>query len=82
METQKRLEVQLLAITELASSIFSQSAPQKEGLSAITLRSGTQLRGPSGESLDFAPITHEGTNTQRGIEHKEVFCTTEHEGVS
>ncbi|MED6211792.1 hypothetical protein PIB30_076922 [Stylosanthes scabra] len=50
MEAQKRIKVQLLTVAELASSVMRQfphatSPCQEEGLSAITLRSGTQLKG-------------------------------------
>ncbi|MED6141531.1 hypothetical protein PIB30_104388, partial [Stylosanthes scabra] len=87
METQKRIEVQLLVITELASSVISRFAPsaspcQEEGLSAITLHSGTQLKGPPSKSSDFSPITLKETDTRRDVEHKEEFPTIEQEAAS
>ncbi|MED6152594.1 hypothetical protein PIB30_093546, partial [Stylosanthes scabra] len=87
LENQKRLEAQLLTVAELASSVFRQSAPpmspcQEEGLGAITLRSVTQLKGPTGESPNSDSITSEERNLQRNVEHKEKLPTTEQETTS
>ncbi|MED6164001.1 hypothetical protein PIB30_085340 [Stylosanthes scabra] len=54
----------------------------EEGVSAITLHSGTRLKGPTGDSSDYAPITPEGTDTQRNVERKEEFPTIEQEAAS
>ncbi|MED6190949.1 hypothetical protein PIB30_111053, partial [Stylosanthes scabra] len=87
LENQKRLEAQLLTVAELASSVFGQSAPpmspcQEEGLGTITLRSGTQLKGPTGESPNSDSITSEERNLQRNVEHREKLPTTEQETTS
>ncbi|MED6150854.1 hypothetical protein PIB30_076613 [Stylosanthes scabra] len=60
LEVQKRTEVQLLAVAELASSVMRRFAHpaspyQEESLGAITMGSGTQLKGPTDESLYFDP---------------------------
>ncbi|MED6212052.1 hypothetical protein PIB30_079468, partial [Stylosanthes scabra] len=72
LENQKRLEAQLLTIAELTSSVIRRSAPpmppfQEEGLGAITLRSGTQLKEPIGESSNSDSITSEERNLQRNV---------------
>ncbi|MED6189789.1 hypothetical protein PIB30_099423, partial [Stylosanthes scabra] len=69
-------------VQERAEIMEAQKRTEEEGLSAITLRSGTWLKGPTGESLDFAPITPEGTDTQRDVKRKEEFPTTEQEATS
>ncbi|MED6124255.1 hypothetical protein PIB30_057280 [Stylosanthes scabra] len=76
LENQKRLEAQLLTVAELASSVFGRSAPpmspcQEESLGTITLRSRTQLKGPTGESANSDSITSEERNLQRNVEHRE-----------
>ncbi|MED6177060.1 hypothetical protein PIB30_094159, partial [Stylosanthes scabra] len=87
LENQQRLEAQLLTIAELTSSVIRRSAPpmppcQEEGLGAITLRSGTQLKEPTGESPNSESITSEERNLQRNVEHKEELPTTEQETSS
>ncbi|MED6110554.1 hypothetical protein PIB30_044109 [Stylosanthes scabra] len=87
LEKQKRLEAQLLTITKLTSSVIRRSAPpvppcQEEGLGAITLRSGTQLKEPIGGSLNSDSITSEERNLQGNVEHKEKLPTTEQETTS
>ncbi|MED6127169.1 hypothetical protein PIB30_085529 [Stylosanthes scabra] len=87
LENQKRLEAQLLTVAELASFVFRRYAPpmspcQEEGLGAITLRSGTLLKGPTGESPNSDSITSEERNLQRNVEHKEKLPTTEQEIAS
>ncbi|MED6225281.1 hypothetical protein PIB30_092226, partial [Stylosanthes scabra] len=87
LENQKRLEAQLLTVAELASSVIRRSVPpispyQEEGLGAITLRSGTQLKGPTGESPNSDSITSEERNLQKNVEHKEKLPTTEQETTS
>ncbi|MED6212767.1 hypothetical protein PIB30_086724 [Stylosanthes scabra] len=87
LENQKRLEAQLLTIAELTSSIIRRFAPpmpprQEEGLGAITLRSGTQLKEPTGESPNSDSITSEERNLQRNVEYKEKLPTTEQETTS
>ncbi|MED6190595.1 hypothetical protein PIB30_107372, partial [Stylosanthes scabra] len=87
LENQKRIEVQLLTIAELASSVIRRSAHpvppcQEEGLGTITLRSGSQLKERIGESLNSDSITSEGRNLRRNVEHKEESPTTEQETAS
>ncbi|MED6177303.1 hypothetical protein PIB30_096941 [Stylosanthes scabra] len=87
MEAQKRIKVQLLAVAELASSVmhqfaYSTSPCQEEGLSAITLCSGTQLKGPTGDSLSPDNITSQGRNMRKDIEHEETSPTAEQETTS
>ncbi|MED6154697.1 hypothetical protein PIB30_115160, partial [Stylosanthes scabra] len=55
---------------------------QEESLGAITLRSGTQLKGPTGESPNSDSITSEERNFQRNVEHREKLPTTEQETTS
>ncbi|MED6171937.1 hypothetical protein PIB30_045556 [Stylosanthes scabra] len=74
MKAQKRIEAQMLAVAELASF--------EEGLSAITLRSRTQLKGPTGESSNPDTIATEERNMSGDVEHEEVLPTTEQETTS
>ncbi|MED6201539.1 hypothetical protein PIB30_096095, partial [Stylosanthes scabra] len=74
----------LIIVAELASSVIRRSAPSispchEEGLGAITLRSGTQLKGPTGESPNSDSITSKERNLQRNVEHKEKLPTKEQE---
>ncbi|MED6128129.1 hypothetical protein PIB30_094677 [Stylosanthes scabra] len=87
MEAQKRIEVQPLAVAELASSVMRQFAHatspcQEERLSAITLRSGTQLKVPTSESSNPDTITIEGRNMRGDVEHEETPPTVEQETIS
>ncbi|MED6149745.1 hypothetical protein PIB30_065541 [Stylosanthes scabra] len=87
MEGQKRIEAQLLAVAELASFVMRRFAHptspcQEEDLNAITLRSGTQLKGPIGESSNPDTITTEERNMRGDIEHEEALPTTEQETTS
>ncbi|MED6201767.1 hypothetical protein PIB30_098355, partial [Stylosanthes scabra] len=80
LENQKRLEAQLLTIAELTSSVIRRFIPpmppcQEEGLGAITLRSGTQLKEPTSESPNSDSITSE----ERNVQHKEKLPTIEQE---
>ncbi|MED6117084.1 hypothetical protein PIB30_106597, partial [Stylosanthes scabra] len=81
LENQKRIEAKLLTIVELTSSVVKRSAPpvppcQEEGLDAITLRSGTQLKEPTGESPNSDSIISEERNLQRKVEHKKQLLVT------
>ncbi|MED6140471.1 hypothetical protein PIB30_093567 [Stylosanthes scabra] len=87
LDNQKRLEAQLMTIAELTSSVIRRSAPlvppcQEEGLGAITLCLGTQLKEPTDENPNSDSITSEERNLQRNVKHKENLPTTEQETTS
>ncbi|MED6128938.1 hypothetical protein PIB30_102904 [Stylosanthes scabra] len=54
----------------------------EQGLGAITFRSGTQLKEPTGESPNSDSITSEERNLRRNVEDKDKSPTTEQETAS
>ncbi|MED6140391.1 hypothetical protein PIB30_092687 [Stylosanthes scabra] len=71
-EAQKKTEVQLLTITKLANNVTDrfinpESPCHEEGLSAVTLRFGTQLKGPTISSLEVVPTTHADVDPRGGV---------------
>ncbi|MED6212124.1 hypothetical protein PIB30_080267 [Stylosanthes scabra] len=76
-EAQKKTEARLLTITKLASNVIDrfvdpQSPYHEEGLNAVTLRSGTQLKGPTISCQNVVPTTHADIDLQR-----DVICEEE-----
>ncbi|MED6196277.1 hypothetical protein PIB30_046020 [Stylosanthes scabra] len=66
-EAQKKIEARLLTVTKLAGHVIDrfanpQLARHEEGLSAVTLRLGTQLKGPTIRCPDNVPTTPAGVD--------------------